>query len=75
MQLCQLIPNDSLELLRGLTLHVGEHLPDPEILAAQAFINALLSYHQGITNGTQRFAMEGERNLELGMCVSGGESG
>jgi len=28
-----------------------------------------------IRNGTWRFATEGERNLELGMCALGGESG
>ena len=47
MRLRQLIPDNSLEPLRGLTIHIGEHHPDPETLAAQTFLDALISYHQG----------------------------
>ena len=47
-RLRQLIPDDLPGGLIGLGIHVSERLPDPETLAAQTFLDALMSYHQGI---------------------------
>ena len=47
MRLRQLVPDYPSEEPMGMAIHIGAHHPDPETLAAQTFIDALMSYHQG----------------------------